>query len=261
MQTLRPAVILDPVSPQNRPGSQSALRDPAPNDKQTCFAFTPFHGGSILPPDCPYIAASHGSAAGLPARLGWPAEPLELYPSEPWRNAVKTRLIAISVGILSLLAAGCAEKKEAEKTAPKPSTQQDVMALRTSIMDSYVNAYNAKDPAGLAAIFTDDAVQMHPDKPATIGKAAIEAGYKAELETNQKLYSQVTYSETSNDAGVSGDWAYMAGAFVWSATPAAKGKTVEIKGKWLVVCQRQPGGAWKVTRACWNSDAPMPQAN
>lgn len=167
------------------------------------------------------------------------------------------KLFFLGSVILALLMTGCA-KQPVEEAAKGPSAQQDVMALRSSVMDAYVNAYNAKDASGAASLYTADAVRMSPDQPATVGREAIEALYKAYFADVQKRYSQVTFSGTSNDAGVSGDLAYISGAFVWSGTPAGGGKPIEIKLKWVTVCQRQTDGAWKIARVCWNSDAPMP---
>lgn len=168
------------------------------------------------------------------------------------------RNFALAVGTLALLITGCAEKKAVEQAAPKPSAQQDIMALRSSLIDGYANAYNGKDAAGVASLFAADAIRMSPDKPVTVGREAIQSEYQAAFAEIEKLYSQITFAETSNDAAVSGDWAYMSGAWTWSGNPKAGGKPVDLKGKWLMVAQRQPDGAWKITRSCWNSDAPMP---
>ena len=50
-----------------------------------------------------------------------------------------------------------------------------------------------------------------------------------------------------------GELAFEAGRFK-ALVPSAVGKRREERGKYLWVCQRQPGGEWKVVADCWSSD-------
>jgi ketosteroid isomerase-like protein len=165
--------------------------------------------------------------------------------------------LAYAITVLVLLFAGCAQQ-QAVVDAPKgPTDAESLAALRVSVMDDYVKAYNAMDAAGLSMTFSTDAVRMNPDKPATVGRDAI-AESKAQFEEMQQTYASVSFTEAITDAAVSGDWGYAHGTFQWTAKPKKAGPALDMAGKWLAVAQRQPDGAWKMSRACWNFDAPMP---
>jgi len=108
-------------------------------------------------------------------------------------------------------------------------------------------AYNAKDAAKLAGLYTEDAVFMAPNQPMAKGRAAIEAQFKREFQqgfTNLKLMPM--------ESAISGAQAFEAG----TATVTAPGGRTE-NGKYLVVF-KQVGGAWKIAYDINNTDQPSP---
>lgn len=171
---------------------------------------------------------------------------------------MQSRLLLLGLLVFALLLAGCAQQTPVVETPKGPAPEADLAALREMLVGTYARAYNAKDAAAVAALFTEDAVRMSPDAPATSGRAAILAEYTASIAENTKLYSEVNYSATFADSAIAGDWAWANGNFVWTGMPL-KGKTpVEIRGKWLAACKRQADGAWKMHRVAWNADHPIP---
>jgi ketosteroid isomerase-like protein len=57
---------------------------------------------------------------------------------------------------------------------------------------------------------------------------------------------------------IGGDWAI--DRFTWSTdtTPVGGGTSSNDKGKCIWIWRRQRDGSWKVARAIWNSDNPVP---
>ena len=59
---------------------------------------------------------------------------------------------------------------------------------------------------------------------------------------------------------VAGDWAFARMTYTETLTPKAGGEPTEDSGRWLVIYERQPDGAWKIYLEIWNSDRPLPGA-
>lgn len=168
--------------------------------------------------------------------------------------------LAYAIAVATLLFAGCTQQQAVVEAPKGPTEAESLAAMRAAVMDDYVKAYNAMDAAALSMTFTTDAVRMHPDKPATVGRDAIAAEAKALFDELQKTYASFSTTEAIIDSAVSGDWGYARGTFQWTGKPIKAGPAQELAGKWLVVAQRQTDGAWKMSRACWNLDAPPPPA-
>jgi uncharacterized protein (TIGR02246 family) len=108
-------------------------------------------------------------------------------------------------------------------------------------------AYNAKDAAKVAGMYTSNAVFMPPNQPMVKGRAAIEAMFKKEFQegfTNIKL--------TPVESAISGSQAFEAG----TSTVTVPGGRTE-SGKYLVVFA-QEGGTWKIKYDINNADQPSP---
>src|SRR5687767_8647479 len=80
------------------------------------------------------------------------------------RNLWATVLFTLA----SLGAAGC------RAPADPALATADATALRAALA-AYLDAANAGDSAGWAALYTEDAVMMPPNSPAVEGRAAIES--------------------------------------------------------------------------------------
>ena len=109
-------------------------------------------------------------------------------------------------------------------------------------------AFNAKDAAKIAALYTEDAVVMPPNQPPVKGRANIEAHWKSEIQqggTNVKL--------NPVESAISGAQAFEAGTM----TMTLPGGQTD-RGKYLAVLKRV-GKEWKIAYDIYNSDAPPPQ--
>ena len=154
-----------------------------------------------------------------------------------------------AVALTSMLTfAGC-------QTAPTPEPKRDVAADTTAInalRDQVTAAYNSNDAAALAANYADDAIMLNPNQAAVEGRRDIQAAYEASFKLSSSKIA-LTPLETQ----VAGDWAYDRGNATITITPKS-GKPMEESGKYLVICKRQPDGAWKLHREMSNSNNPPP---
>jgi uncharacterized protein (TIGR02246 family) len=109
------------------------------------------------------------------------------------------------------------------------------------------------DAAGLAALYTEDAVVMPPNHPAVNGRAAIQeffTGMLAQGVRNMKL-AQTTVTG-------SGSTGYEVGSYEFDLGPA--GAPVHDKGKYIVGMKRSASGKWLIAHDIFNSDLPAPPA-
>lgn len=115
---------------------------------------------------------------------------------------------------------------------PAPLSNEDVAAIK-SLGTSYAEANLAKDADAVAAVYSDDAVEMPPNEPVTQGRAAIReryAGYFALDVTS----SEFTVTSLEID-GVDG-LAFDRGSWSWTGTPPGASWTVRCLSAILVCC-------------------------
>ncbi|HUO82794.1 MAG TPA: nuclear transport factor 2 family protein [Gammaproteobacteria bacterium] len=128
--------------------------------------------------------------------------------------------------------------------AAAPCGAEDVESAIAARATAWEKAFNAGDAAGIAALYTRDALLLPPNAQSITGRAAIEAFWSGALEDPHTATLESREIEPAGD-GV----AYEIGAFTVS-DPA--GKTLET-GKYMVIWQRE-GGDWFMSKDIWNSD-------
>lgn len=62
--------------------------------------------------------------------------------------------------------------------------------------------------------------------------------------------------EGTEEIIVADGWAFHLSEFVEILTPKAGGEPIEMRGKIIEVCQKQPDGSWKFAREIWNLNGP-----
>ncbi len=129
-------------------------------------------------------------------------------------------------------------------------TEADVDAIN-SLRDKFIALDNASDAAGLASLFTNDAVLMPPNQAAVTGNQAIESWF-------QTTFDQFTteFTVASEELEVVGDWAFDWGAYMTALTPRAGGEPTEDRGKYIVILRKQVDGSWRIVKNIWNSNNP-----
>jgi uncharacterized protein (TIGR02246 family) len=122
----------------------------------------------------------------------------------------------------------------------------------TAVADQYVKATLAGDAKAIAALYTDDAVEMPPNEPAVKGRAAIQQFYEKNLKAAKIGPFALTHLETRS----TGDTAYDVGSYRQTVTPTGAA-AMQDSGKFIVILKRV-GGNWRVAYAIYNSDQPPP---
>jgi len=147
------------------------------------------------------------------------------------------------VPVAALLAAlGC---------TPVPAAPAFTDADRTAnlaVSSNFRDRVMAKDWAGAAKLYTDNALMLPPNSPALRGRTAIQ-GYLT-------AFPPVTAFTIVTDTIVgTGDRAYATGHY--SLTLGLKGSPVD-SGKFLDVRERQADGSWLYVADMFSSDLPEP---
>jgi uncharacterized protein (TIGR02246 family) len=124
-----------------------------------------------------------------------------------------------------------------------------------ALADSYVKAALAGDAKAIAALYTDDAIEMPPNAPMIKGRAAIEQYYVKEFGSGGKMNS---FTITHIDTQTGGDVGFDVGTYQQSFTPKGAPSPLNDTGKYTVVVKRV-AGTWKVAYAIYNSNQPPPK--
>ena len=106
------------------------------------------------------------------------------------------------------------------------------------------------DPAGLAALFTEDCVRMPQGGPATVGRPALEAAYRQDFAEVWKAQAKVRLN--AEEVIISGEYAFARG--VDTLVQVQDGTQLEETGKWLFIFRRQTDGTWKYHWSTFNSN-------
>jgi ketosteroid isomerase-like protein len=102
-------------------------------------------------------------------------------------------------------------------------------------------AYNGKNAAAVAAIYSEDGQLLPPGAAAVNGRAAIQEFWGHDIETQ---WAQIAIKAETSE--VAGDWAYRSGSFGV--------ESVGFTGKFLEVWKRS-GDRWLLHKDIWNADA------
>lgn len=133
-----------------------------------------------------------------------------------------------------------------QKTA---STQSGDAAIK-AIADQYVKATLAGDANAVAALYTEDAIEMPPNEPMIKGRAAIQQFYEKAFKEGKISSFTLTHLETRS----AGEIGYDVGTYNQMMTPSG-GTDMPDTGKFTVILKRS-GADWKVAYAIYNSDRP-----
>jgi ketosteroid isomerase-like protein len=106
-------------------------------------------------------------------------------------------------------------------------------------------ALNAKDVDAIAALYTDDARVLPPNRPMTVGTEGVRAEFGGMIEAG------LSVKLTSLEASVSGGIGHNVGTYALSA-----GDTVVDVGKFIETWERGDDGAWRISNDIYNSDNP-----
>lgn len=161
---------------------------------------------------------------------------------------MRTGLMAVSLVTLATLAATSPAVITAqEATSEMTHDHGDVAAAIEAANEAYVNAYNAGDAAGVAAVYAEDATVMPPNAEPAVSRDAIEATMQAGLDAAPGF--SLALETTSLE--VTGDVAVELGRYV--VTDPEGGHADH--GSFIAYWKRVDGG-WKMAADIWNSSMP-----
>lgn len=144
----------------------------------------------------------------------------------------------------------------ATQSQPQPSTKTaNIDAALKAVADQYVKATLAGDAKTIAALYTEDAVEMPPNHPPVKGRTAIGQYYEKQFGAGKIANFSLEHVETRS----AGDTGYDVGTYRQNITPTG-GQAISDTGKYVVILKRT-AGAWKVAYAIYNSDTPLPSAS
>ncbi|HSN71175.1 MAG TPA: DUF4440 domain-containing protein [Steroidobacteraceae bacterium] len=113
------------------------------------------------------------------------------------------------------------------------------------VLEDYRRAWEANDPGALAQLFVADGVALPNGRPPARGAESIRAAY-AKIAGSPLALRAFDYS-------ISGDLAYVLGAFAGAADQPDF-------GKFVLVLRRADDGQWRIVADIDNSNMPMPMA-
>lgn len=158
-----------------------------------------------------------------------------------------TRTIPSACLLLVIFSLACAPT---EQPQPAQDSAADEEALR-AMMARDAASFTAGDLDAVMDLYAADVVWMPPNAPAITGKQALRDSFQGFFEQgSRELKANV------QDVHVSGDLAYIRASYEQSVTPKDGGETVSEVGKWVLICQREAGGGWKIVSEIWNVDSP-----
>jgi uncharacterized protein (TIGR02246 family) len=140
------------------------------------------------------------------------------------------------------LAAACSGPTEPQ------FVQADANTIRQRTQE-YEAAFNAKDPAKVAAFYPSESVFMPPNAPTIRGREDIQKFYV-------DLYGQgaTDLEMDTKDVRGHGPLAYEAGTYSLNRRPAT-GEALRDRGKYLFIW-RNINSVWSIEYTSWSSDLP-----
>ena len=133
-----------------------------------------------------------------------------------------------------------------------PTEQQFVQADANNIRQrtqEFEAAFNAKDPAKVAAFYPGESVLMPPNAPTIRGREEIQKFYV-------DLYAQgaTDLEMDTKDVRGHGTLAYEAGTYSLNRRPTT-GDALRDRGKYLFIWRNQ-NNVWSIEYTIWSSDLP-----
>ena len=138
--------------------------------------------------------------------------------------------------------------------AEAPANAEDVAAIKV-LFDKHLAAFDTGDAAAAATLFTDKEVMMAPNRPALMGKEAIQWGLDI---TFAPFGAQNTGDVLELE--IAGDRASARRTYAIMLTGKIGGEEMELNARRLDVPKRQPDALWKIHSEMVYSDHPLPDA-
>ena len=126
---------------------------------------------------------------------------------------------------------------------------KQVRAEIEAVNKNFIAALNQGDAAGIAALYTEDAILLPPNSEMLEGREAAQAFWQGGIDMGIKEGKLETVIVEAQENA-----AYEVGKYTLVIQPPG-GPTITDKGKYLVVWKRQEG-SWKLHADSWNTSLP-----
>jgi len=140
----------------------------------------------------------------------------------------------------------------------KSNSTESVEQLLRDLDAKWAKAAGAKDVEQTIAFYSDDAVVFPPNATTAATKEAIRNAWKEMFASPGFVF---TWQPTRVQVGKSGQMAWVSGTYELTMNDAS-GKSINDRGKYLEVWEKQTDGNWKCGADMWNSNlaasAPAP---
>ena len=146
--------------------------------------------------------------------------------------------IALLLGSVAIAAPAAAQPTPAPAAQQLPSVTLPPELDR--VLRDYERAWTARDPAGLAALFTEDGMTLSMGRPARRGRPAIQQGYAG---AGGALSLRAVSYATADTVG------YIIGGY------AERTGEADI-GKFVLALRRARGGPWRIAADIDNTNQP-----
>ncbi len=157
---------------------------------------------------------------------------------------MRTRSATLILAAIALGVTAC------QPTQPAALSEEDLQGIR-DVTAQWQAAAVANDNAGLAALYTEEAVFMPPNQPAVEGRASIQTWIES-------FPAMTTAELVIDEIDGRGDLAFVRGHYDITMT-GPDGALIPDRGKYLEIRRRQPDGAWLLAVDIFNSDLPQPE--
>jgi uncharacterized protein (TIGR02246 family) len=172
---------------------------------------------------------------------------------------MKLSRLTVPIAIVALLA-GCAQKTPEAPTAPPAPPPPDSAAVQAELSDALnkaLAAFQAKDSAAVAALFTDDATWILPNATTYKGRAAIQKGaeeFLAQFETVSFAPAVIDKLVVISDTEA---LTFTLGSF--TVTTKDKKAPATMSNPFADYWQKGADGVWRIAYEV-NAEGPMPAA-
>lgn len=133
---------------------------------------------------------------------------------------------------------------------PNERSQVVEVAQIQALWKAYAHHVNENEVDAWLELWLDDGVQMPPNEPQHIGKAAIRRAN----EENFQFYREMDIQPEV--IRILGEQAYTHGTYSLRISPRGSGEPEEFRGKFLTILEKQRDGSWKIAVDCFNSSLP-----
>ena len=130
------------------------------------------------------------------------------------------------------------------------SGTQPVEQLLRDLDAKWAKAAATKDVDQTIAFYSDDAIVLPPNAASAVTKDAIRNGWKEMFASPGFV---ISWQPTRVEVGKSGQMAWVSGTYA-STMNDASGKSIDDRGKYLEVWEKQTDGNWKCAADMWNSN-------